>query len=88
MVTVEFETIIVCRPIIDLRFKGGWAVWLKKFSMEDDGHLSLISAMSWHGECLYTYRYNISYNASRIRVFNTITHHTTLPMQDHGGCRY
>ena len=47
-ITVEFETIIVCRPIIDLRFKGGWAVWLKKFSMEDDGHLSRISAMSGH----------------------------------------
>ena len=47
-ITVEFETIIVCRPIIDLRFRGGWAAWLKKFSVEDDGHLSRISAMSGH----------------------------------------
>ena len=47
-ITVEFETIIVCRPIIDLRFKGGWAAWLKKYSMEDDGDLSRISAMSGH----------------------------------------
>ena len=44
----EFETIIVCRPILELRFKGGWAAWLKKFSMEDDGELSRISAMSGH----------------------------------------
>tara|TARA_B100001093_G_scaffold71005_1_gene61632 strand:- start:697 stop:894 length:198 start_codon:yes stop_codon:yes gene_type:complete len=48
MNAVEFETIIVCRPIIDLRFKGGWAAWLKKYSMEDDGQLSRISAMSGH----------------------------------------
>ena len=47
-ITVEFETIIVCRPIIDFRFKGGWAAWLKKYSMEDDGDLSRISAMSGH----------------------------------------
>ena len=44
----EFETIIVCRPILELRFKGGWAAWLKKYSMEDDGELSRISAMSGH----------------------------------------
>ena len=48
MITNEFETIIVCRQIIDLRFKGGWAAWLKKFSMEDDGELSRISAMNGH----------------------------------------
>ena len=48
MITVEFETIIVCRPIIELRFKGGWTAWLKKYSLEDDGHLSRISAMSGH----------------------------------------
>lgn len=47
-VITEFETIIVCRQILDLRFKGGWAVWLKEFSMEDDGELSRISAMSGH----------------------------------------
>ena len=47
-VITEFETIIVCRPILELRFKGGWAAWLKKFSMEDDGELSRISAMSGH----------------------------------------
>jgi hypothetical protein len=47
-ISSEFETIIVCRPIIELRFKGGWATWLKKFSMEDDGELSRISAMSGH----------------------------------------
>ena len=47
-ITVEFETIIVCRPIIDLRFKGGWVAWLKRYSMEYDGHLSRISAMSGH----------------------------------------
>jgi hypothetical protein len=47
-ISIEFETIIVCRPIIDLRFKGGWEAWLKKFSIEDDGHLSRISAMSGH----------------------------------------
>ena len=40
--------IIVCRPILELRFKGGWSAWLKKFSMEDDGELSRISAMSGH----------------------------------------
>ena len=48
MIISEFETIIVCRPIMELRFKGGWAAWLKKFSMEDDGELSRISAMSGH----------------------------------------
>ena len=42
----EFESIIVCREIIDLRFKGGWEHWISKFSMEDDGELSRISAMS------------------------------------------
>ena len=45
-IITEFETIIVCRQILELRFKGGWAAWLKKFSMEDDGELSRISAMS------------------------------------------
>ena len=44
----EFESIIVCRQIIELRFKGGWSAWLKKYSMEDDGELSRISAMSGH----------------------------------------
>ena len=44
----EFESIIVCRQIIELRFKGGWSEWLRKFSMEDDGELSRISAMSGH----------------------------------------
>ena len=44
----EFESIIVCRQIIELRFKGGWSKWLRKFSMEDDGELSRISAMSGH----------------------------------------
>ena len=48
MIISEFETIIVCRPIMELRFKGGWAAWLKKFSMEDDGEISRISAMSGH----------------------------------------
>ena len=48
MIISEFETIIVCRPIMELRFKGGWSAWLKKFSMEDDGELSRISAMSGH----------------------------------------
>ena len=33
---------------MELRFEGGWAAWLKKFSMEDDGELSRISAMSGH----------------------------------------
>lgn len=47
-IAIEFETIIVCRPIIELRFKGGWKTWLKKFSHEDDGELSRISAMSGH----------------------------------------
>ena len=47
-IITEFETIIVCRQILELRFKGGWAAWLKKFSMEDDGELSRISAMSGH----------------------------------------
>ena len=47
-ITFEFETIIVCRPVIELRFKGGWTAWLKKYSMEDDGDLSRISAMSGH----------------------------------------
>jgi hypothetical protein len=42
----EFESIIVCRQIIELRFQGGWSDWLRKFSMEDDGELSRISAMS------------------------------------------
>ena len=42
----EFESIIVCRKIIDLRFKGGWAEWLNKFSMQDDGELSRVSSMS------------------------------------------
>ena len=45
-IIIEFETIIVCRQILELRFKGGWAAWLKNFSMEDDGELSRISAMS------------------------------------------
>jgi hypothetical protein len=45
-ISIEFETIIVCRPIIELRFKGGWKTWLKKYSQEDDGELSRISAMS------------------------------------------
>ena len=40
-IITEFETIIVCRQILELRFKGGWAAWLKKFSMEDDGELSI-----------------------------------------------
>ena len=44
----EFESIIVCRQIIELGFKGGWSEWLKKYSMEDDGELSRISAMSGH----------------------------------------
>lgn len=44
----EFESIIVCRQIIELRFAGGWSEWLRKFSMEDDGELSRISAMSGH----------------------------------------
>ena len=47
-VGTEFETIIVCRQIIELRFKGGWSEWLRKFSMEDDGELSRTSAMSGH----------------------------------------
>lgn len=47
-ISTEFETIIVCRPIIELRFKGGWKKWLKKYSQEDDGELSRISAMSGH----------------------------------------
>lgn len=47
-ITTEFETIIVCRSIIELRFKGGWSSWLRDFSMEDDGELSRISAMSGH----------------------------------------
>ena len=47
-VITEFETIIVCRQILDLKFNGGWEAWLKKFSMEDDGELSRISAMSGH----------------------------------------
>ena len=47
-IITEFESIIVCRPIVELRFKGGWASWLKKYSMEDDGSLSRISAMSGH----------------------------------------
>ena len=45
-ISTEFETIIVCRPIIELRFKGGWNTWLKKYSQEDDGELSRVSAMS------------------------------------------
>jgi len=47
-ISTEFETIIVCKPILELRFKGGWKTWLKKFSMEDDGELSRVSAMSGH----------------------------------------
>ena len=46
MIHTEFESIIVCKEIIDLRFKGGWEHWINKFSMEDDGELSRISAMS------------------------------------------
>ena len=45
---IEFESIIVCRQIIELRVAGGWSEWLRKFSMEDDGELSRISAMSGH----------------------------------------
>ena len=44
----EFETLIVCRDIIDERFEGGWRHWIEKFSMEDDGALSRVSAMSGH----------------------------------------
>ena len=44
----EFESIIVCRQILELRFKGGWSEWLRKFSMEEDGELSRLSAMSGH----------------------------------------
>jgi len=33
-----------------------------------------------HGKCLYTYLYNITYNASLICAFNMITHHVTHPM--------
>ena len=44
----EFETLIVCRQIIESKFKGGWATWVEKYSMEDDGHLSRVSAMSGH----------------------------------------
>ena len=44
----EFETLIVCRDIIDERFEGGWRHWIEKFSMEDDGALSRASAMSGH----------------------------------------
>ena len=47
-ISIEFETIIVYRAIIELRFKGGWKTWLKKYSQEDDGELSRISAMSGH----------------------------------------
>lgn len=47
-VGIEFESIIVCRQIIELRVAGGWSEWLRKFSMEDDGELSRISAMSGH----------------------------------------
>ena len=45
-ISPEFETLILCRPILDLRFAGGWDRWIKHFSMEDDGELSRISAMS------------------------------------------
>ena len=44
----EFESITVCRQITELRFKGGWSESLKKYSMEDDGELSRISAMRGH----------------------------------------
>ena len=44
----EFESITVCRQITELRFKGGWSEWLKKYSMEDDGEFSRTSAMSVH----------------------------------------
>lgn len=40
---IEFETMIVCRDIIEQRVKGGWNYWLANFSMEDDGELSRIS---------------------------------------------
>ena len=56
----EFESIIVCRKIIELRFKGGWSEWLRKFSMEDDGELSRISAMSG---------YDIARSEKRIQKF-------------------
>lgn len=42
----EFETLIVCRHIIETKFNGGWANWIEKYSMEDDGLLSRVSAMS------------------------------------------
>ena len=44
----EFESIIVCRKVTELRFKGEWSEWLKKYSIEDDRVLSRISAMSGH----------------------------------------
>ena len=56
----EFESIIVCRQIIELRFKGRWSEWLRKFSMEDDGELSRISAMS---------EYDIARSEKRIHKF-------------------
>ena len=43
---IEFESMIVCRDIIEQRVRGGWNYWLENFSMEDDGELSRISAMS------------------------------------------
>ena len=45
-IQTEFESIIVCKAIVDLRFKGGWEHWINKYSMEDDGYLSRVSTMS------------------------------------------
>ena len=36
-------------------------------------------------KCLYTYLYNITYNASLIYAFNMFACHVTLPRSDVGG---